>query len=267
MREYSRRRIGIVGGMGPAAGNYFAQMITRLTPAEHDQDHATVIHISNPRIPDRTAYLVGRGADPVPEIAATIRQIDAIGADIICIPCNTAHAPQLFVRYQCATTTPIANMIDEAMHTISTQYPTARSIAVLGTDGTKATHGYEYAASAYGYAVVYPAIPAQKRLMDIIYAIKRRGIQMGDSELLTGVTETCHNADIIVLACTELSMLSSGLRARTSTPVVDSLECLAQAALGTRQTDSMHAPIGSNRHGTMPAQMLTDTDSTSKVAN
>ena len=233
--QYRPQRIGIVGGMGPAASNYLAQKITEMAPATCDQEHPFVVHISNPQIPDRTAYLVAGGDDPVPEIAKTIRQLDSIGVDIICVPCNTAHAPSLFERYRQATPTPIAHMIDEAMTTIRSLYPQARTVAVLGTDGTRFAQGYDAAAHLQGLAAVYPDELTQKGVMKLIYAIKRRGVDASDACTLRDLMTNVSDADVYILACTELSMLSGGIRTLVDAPVVDSLECLARCALGQPQ--------------------------------
>ena len=57
------KTIGIVGGMGPEATCDLYLKIIRNTPAEKDQDHFRVIIDSNPKIPDRTAFIIGQGPD------------------------------------------------------------------------------------------------------------------------------------------------------------------------------------------------------------
>ena len=57
-------KLGIVGGMGPAATVDLYDKITRATPAKIDQDHFKVVIEQNPQIPDRTKYLLHGGIDP-----------------------------------------------------------------------------------------------------------------------------------------------------------------------------------------------------------
>jgi aspartate racemase len=45
----------------------------------------------DPTIPDRTACLPGEGTDPTASILAACKCLEAYGADLIAIPCNTAH--------------------------------------------------------------------------------------------------------------------------------------------------------------------------------
>ncbi len=83
--------IGILGGMGPAATLALYERIIALTPAQCDQDHLRVIIDSNPKIPDRTAAILGNGESPLPAMAESAKTLERAGADFIVIPCNTAH--------------------------------------------------------------------------------------------------------------------------------------------------------------------------------
>ena len=86
------KTIGVLGGMGHLATVDFYAKLVRLTPAHADRDHLRVIIDSNPKIPDRTAGLTGEGPDPTPALVATARGLERAGADLIAIPCNSAHA-------------------------------------------------------------------------------------------------------------------------------------------------------------------------------
>lgn len=230
MGDLRQRRIGIVGGMGPAAGHYFAQRVTELVPATKDQDHPTIIHVSNPRVPDRTAYLIADGADPVPYIMDTIGQLELLKVDVICIPCNSAHAPSLFARYAQDTATPIIHMVNETIVDIVTHHPKASMVGVLGTTGTVMAGSYHAAAAGTDLTVVAPEPSQQERLMQVIYDIKSRGCEPEDVEALDGIARAL-TADVYVVACTELSMLTPHWRDRSTAAIIDSLEVLAQRAL------------------------------------
>ncbi|WP_144444415.1 aspartate/glutamate racemase family protein, partial [Caballeronia arationis] len=83
-------KVGVVGGVGPAATVDFIHKIVRATPARRDQDHIKLMVEQNPQIPDRTENLIGNGPDPTISLYATCKRLEAGGADIIAIPCNTA---------------------------------------------------------------------------------------------------------------------------------------------------------------------------------
>ena len=60
----SKKIIGILGGMGPAATADLFTKIINSTDASCDQEHLHVIIDSNTNIPDRTEALIHGGADP-----------------------------------------------------------------------------------------------------------------------------------------------------------------------------------------------------------
>jgi aspartate racemase len=106
----SRKKIGILGGMGPEATADLFFRIIRATPVENDQDHVKVIIYSNPQIPDRTEAILYSGSNPVPEITATAKILEASEADFLIMPCNTAHYFILDIRK--AVGIPILDMIE-----------------------------------------------------------------------------------------------------------------------------------------------------------
>ena len=57
-------KLGIIGGMGPAATARLLSRIVELTAADRDQDHLDVTVLNRPSVPDRTAFLLGRPDAP-----------------------------------------------------------------------------------------------------------------------------------------------------------------------------------------------------------
>ena len=56
-------KIGILGGMGPEATIAFMSELLRRTQVTRDQDHLRLGTISDPAIPDRTAFFFEDAAD------------------------------------------------------------------------------------------------------------------------------------------------------------------------------------------------------------
>jgi len=90
--------IGIVGGVGPYAGVDLVTKILNLKKAVKDQDHLPLALMSLPGlIHDRTAFLLGEtDVNPAYAISRIIMKLRQVGADVVGIPCNTAHAPSIF---------------------------------------------------------------------------------------------------------------------------------------------------------------------------
>ncbi|KAA1006544.1 aspartate/glutamate racemase family protein [Paraburkholderia panacisoli] len=209
-QQERRFKLGVVGGVGPAATVDFMAKLVRNTPAMRDQDHIKVIVEQNPQIPDRTDALVGDGDDPTLALYAACKTLEEGGADLIAIPCNTAHA---FVeRIQPGLGIPIVNMLTCAADYLRETFPGLREVGVLATSGTLASRVYEQALDARGFAQIAPGAPAQARLMNAVYG--PRGVKAGytsgecGDDLAAAVDDlVAQGVQVIVLACTELPLL------------------------------------------------------------
>ncbi|MCC8391018.1 aspartate/glutamate racemase family protein [Paraburkholderia sp. MMS20-SJTR3] len=203
-------RIGVVGGIGPAATVDFLGKLVRNTPAARDQDHLKVIVEQNPQIPDRTDALLGGGADPTLALYAACKTLEDSGADLIAMPCNTAHA---FVeRIQPALRVPIVNMLDCTADYLRDTLPELREVGVLATSGTLASRVYEHALDARGFVQVAPSAAAQARLMNAIYGPRgaKAGYTSGEccDDLAAALDDLLgQGVQVILLACTELPLL------------------------------------------------------------
>ena len=87
------KTLGVIGGLGPMATAAFLELVTKMTKATRDQEHLHVLIDSEPRTPDRTGFLLGTSdADPYPYLLRGGRNVKSIGAEVLAMPCNTAHA-------------------------------------------------------------------------------------------------------------------------------------------------------------------------------
>lgn len=203
-------KIGVVGGVGPAATADFMQKIVRNTTAARDQDHIKVVVEQNPQIPDRTANLIGDGPDPTVALYATCKKLEAGDADLIAIPCNTAHA---FVeRIQPYLSIPIVNMLHETVLHLRSTHPALRRVGLLATSGTLASRVYHEAAEAAGLEPIAPDDAHQALVMSAIYG--ERGVKAGFTdgacrdELMAALVHLVERgAEAVILGCTELPLL------------------------------------------------------------
>ncbi len=224
------RTIGVLGGLGPWATLDFFEKVLRLTPARRDQEHLRLIIDNNPKIPDRGPAILGTpGAeDPLPALLATARTVEAAGADLIVIPCNTAHF--FYEPIRRAVGVPVLHIMEEVARATAARYPGLRRVGLLGTRATVATGLYQRAFASKGTEVVAPDAPGQAIIDRLIHGIKAS--QVGDlagQGALVGRRLEESGAEAIILGCTELPLVlgpdSLGL------PVLDSNLILAEAAL------------------------------------
>ena len=219
-------KLGIIGGLGPAATARLMTRIVDFTDAARDQDHLDITVLNRPWIPDRTAYLLGRpGArsfiEPMQQAAL---ELEEAGCGVLCTPCNTAHsrlddiaAPLAAARF--------ARMPQETAY-FAARLGCAR-VAVLATDGTRATGVYDRALQAAGLEAVWPDAQTQREVMSIIYDEVKAG-RAGGPEHVEAVCSAliAQGCDGIILGCTELSVVNCPRRL-AGMPVVDALDVLA----------------------------------------
>ncbi|MFM0505332.1 cysteate racemase [Paraburkholderia caffeinilytica] len=249
-----RFKVGVLGGVGPAATVDFMAKLVRNTPAARDQDHIKVMVEQNPQIPDRTDALLGNGDDPTLALYAACKTLEEGGADLIAIPCNTAHA---FVeRIQPSLTIPIINMLTCTADYLRETFPGLRGVGVLATSGTLASGVYEKALAACGFAQIAPAEAAQARLMNAIYGARgaKAGYTSGEccDDVAAAVDDlVAQGVQVIVLGCTELPLLLRGSTlarpGERAVQLVDPTEVLAKRCVAYALGESGAVSLGSAR--------------------
>ena len=225
------KTIGIIGGMGPAATADLMMKIISMTAADSDQDHIPMIIDNNTRIPDRTAAILSGGADPVPEMTASAKRLEAAGADFIIIGCNTAH---YFVpAFEKEISIPVVSMLKETARALREK--SVKCAAVLATDGTVKSGLYAKALAAEGIEDIYPTDEQQRLLMSVIYDYIKKGITdpaklPHDEMLIMAEDLKSRGAEALIMACTELP-LAFDLTGIIDDTCMDPTRVLAAAAI------------------------------------
>lgn len=218
--------VGILGGMGPEATILLMQKVLGATAARDDSDHIPLIVHQNPQVPSRIEALIeGTGADPAPVLVQMACELAAAGAQALAMPCNTAHHYATAIAG--ATALPFLNMLEVTATALANTK--ARRIGMLASPATRLTGVFAPHFARHGLSPVWLADDAP--LLGVI-----RGVKAGEPAT-TLVPRLCAasaeltdaGADHLLVACTELSLLSDALPA--SPPRTDSLDCLAQAII------------------------------------
>ncbi len=222
--RHNKKKLGILGGMGPAATVFFYQLITERTFAERDRDHLNIIITSRADTPDRTDFILGKSKDdPLPSMLADARTLEGAGADVIAVPCNTAQF--FWDRLTAGVGVPILNIVEE-----TAEYAARRGFrraALLATEGTVKSGLYLRALADRGIECTAPGREDQTLVDSIIYDYVKAGVPGGDV-LFRRVAEKmlAANCDCIILGCTELPLV-----APSAPYIIDSLEVLAYRSI------------------------------------
>jgi len=222
------KTVGILGGMGPEATGDLFLKIVRATPAQRDQDHLRIIVDCFPQIPDRTSAILGQAQDPAPVLRAAARRLESWGAELIVIPCNTAHFYHQAVED--AVGVPVLSIMRETALLIRSEHPQVSRVGVLASTGTLNTGLYRQALAQQGLTEVTPAPEDQQLVMDAIYGVKA-GRHEDAGHLLQEAASrlVAAGAEAIVAGCTEVPLaLSAG---EVSVPYIDATLALARAAV------------------------------------
>lgn len=226
-RDERRPLVGILGGMGPAATADFYAKLVRATPAVTDQQHLRVVIWSDPTVPDRAEALLGRGPDPTPWLVRGARVLRDAGADLIAVPCNTAHAFLPGVAELIGV--PIVHMIDEVAGELQRAARPVRKAGLLATSGTLRAGLYRDRFTEAGIELVEPDDERQRAsVMPAIRAIKAGGRDA--VSLLHAARELVRRgAEVIVAGCAEIPLVLDC--AAMAVPVVDPARVLADAVV------------------------------------
>lgn len=199
-----KKAIGIIGGMGPLATADLFEKITRHTRAASDQEHLRVLIDSNTAIPDRTEALLRGGADPVPELVKSAGLLEKMGAQVLVMPCNTAH--NYYDDITASVSIPVLHMVR-----ITADALVGRGVkraGLLATDGTVQTGIYQRSFEGTGVELLMPDEAGQSAIMEMIY----QGVKAGRTDFDAHAAWTAmeellaQGAEALVLGCTEMPL-------------------------------------------------------------
>jgi aspartate racemase len=245
--------IGIVGGVGPYAGLDLARKIFDQTIASRDQDHLSVALLSAPgEIADRTEFLLGKTeTNPAHALADIILKLERMGASVVGIPCNTAHAPPIFdvITRELETAgcnVKLVHMIEAVTGFVRRRHPRIETVGVLSTTGTYESGVYPEIIEREGLKVVQPDESLQEEIHAAIYdpeyGIKARSnpvTEKARDKLLAGVAALLRDgAEAIILGCTEIPLAIKDGEIG-DTPIIDPTLVLARALIKSVAPDKL----------------------------
>jgi aspartate racemase len=217
--------IGIIGGLGPAAGASFYKRLIELTPARDDQEHLNVVLISRSDIPSRVDHLAGRGPSPEFKLIEVARALQSAGATLLVIPSSTTHA--YYPAIARAVAVPVVHLPREVA-----KYTVGRGWLRVGLLVTQATidAGLYQQVLHDRCDIEFGSDAIRKQVQDVIHAVKAG---LSSDQLSATLDQILRNdcwddCDGIVLGCTELCTLEPSSADRI---VVSAFDVLAKAVL------------------------------------
>lgn len=201
-----KKKLGVIGGMGPEATSYFFEELVAHTKAQKDQDHIDTIILNHATLPDRThAILTGNVEELLEAFIQDAKLLEELGVANIAIPCNTSHF--LYDATQKEVSIPIIHMVKETVRYALDQFENVQKIGILATNGTIQSGVYRKECEDLGVEAVVPSRKNQEEVMSLIYDDIKKG-RPGDPLKFQKAYEDLMEAgsDVVILACTELSV-------------------------------------------------------------
>ncbi|MBS0294628.1 MAG: aspartate/glutamate racemase family protein [Proteobacteria bacterium] len=210
----SPRTVGILAGMGPAAGVDFARLFVAACEdwlRGHGRpvcDQAYPAHwMAQLPIADRTRALTDAAApQPLEAMAQGLAQLAGLGARAVAMPCNTAHAWHAALQER----VPQVELLHMPQETAAALRRQGLSrVALLATQGSYRIGLYAQAFADHGIECLLPDAQARDWLMQGIYD----GVKSGDLALAqqrfvaVGEQLRSQHGDIaLAMACTEIPL-------------------------------------------------------------
>jgi aspartate racemase len=219
------KTIGILGGMGPEATILLMQKVVNAVPdARDDADHVPMIVHQNPQVPSRIKALIeGTGDDPAPVLASMAQDLENAGVSALAMPCNTAH--HYAAAVDDASALPFLDMVDLTAEHLARAG--ARKVGMLASPATRLTGVFEAPFAERGLTPI--TLPDDGDILKVIRAVKAGKPPDETGPDLTRIAQALidQGADHLLVACTELSLLTSDLP--DGVPWTDSLDRLVTA--------------------------------------
>lgn len=233
------RVVGILGGMGPAAGADFVRLFVQAC-GEHLHRHGLPVSdqafpehwLAQVPVPDRSTALDlphSGSHQPLEPMLQAMGRLAALGATTVAIACNTAHAwhSQLQARFPQLEVLHVAQEVARSLAACG-----VGRVGLLATQGTYRTGLYDRALREAGLQCCIPDAPGRERLMQGIY----QGVKAGNlalarqcfSEVARALADQ-YGVSTLVLGCTEIPLGLDAPAGLDGMALVDPAALLARA--------------------------------------
>ena len=221
------KRLGILGGMGPAASAEYVKRLVEQTPAGCDQEHIPFVLWNEPRTPDRSTSLRNGDDKPLPYLLQGIQVLKAVGCNRIVIPCNTAH---FWYDELIKLGVPIVHIVDSVAYSLCDANVNSGTIGIMGTQATIELGLYQDRLTDWDCIV-----PSQEEMDNIVQPaidLIKSGDMSKAYDMFMIVIDSliARGARAVVLGCTEIPLAVNQNR-RDGIPLINSIDSLVKAAI------------------------------------
>lgn len=221
------KTVGVLGGMGPKATIYFCDLVIDNTKALKDQDNINMLISNHATIPDRTDYLLGKSdISPLSFLVNDAKMLEQDGCDFLVLTCNTSH--YFYDDIQKEINIPLLNMPKETCDIINSN-PSIKKVGIMATSGTIKSKVYERYLKK---EVFIPDEELNNEVMDLIYNKVKKGISVSKDEFYHVLNHFFnHGCDMVIMGCTELSVIVRDNDLYYDTRIIDAMKVLVDKTI------------------------------------
>lgn len=202
------KRVGIVGGLGPASTiDYYKGLIDRCRQAKGDEVYPEIV-IDSVNMTQMVGAIKAGALDCVAEmLLASIERLKGAGADFAAIASNSPHIA--WDKIKDATPLPLVSIMDAVCdHIEEKRY---KRVLILATEFTMRNGLYSRALSERGTGWLLPDDADISALGKIIYPNLENGIVINEDKMkMMHIAEKYiigYGADSVLLGCTEIPLM------------------------------------------------------------
>jgi aspartate racemase len=227
----SKKKLGILGGMGSHAAVWLFQRIITLSSADKDQDYLEIVLHNNTAIPDRTRSIVYGEASPLEELKRSIQIFNDTEVEVAVLACMTAHFyyKNLAEIFHGKIMNPIDHIIEE--FSSNRDFSGIKTVGVIGSTGLIKSKLIHNRLAEIGIKVVtLNDYEQEEYFMKPLYNPK--GIKTGviDDHIRSMFFKqekilTDSGAELIIGACSEVPLIMDKC---VKVPFIDTFQLLAK---------------------------------------
>lgn len=195
--------------------------------AEKDWDYPRIIIDNNTKLPSKVrAILYNEKKETIIEgMCDSIKKLNVCGADIIFIPCNTAHYFMEDIKKELPDVN-ILDMIASVMEKCEERKLV--KVGILASEGTIVSDIYGKYVKNSDLKISYPPESEFMTIRRFMEDVKHNDITRRTKIGLVNELNNFDNPDCVILACTELSVIWNSLsktqKGKCKYSVIDSLD-------------------------------------------
>lgn len=229
-RDNERKKLGLVGGMGPESTMLYYRDIVYGVQKRVGQGYFPGLTVESVNAYKVLELCKKQDYETLTEyLLDAVQDLGAAGADFAALSANTPHI--VFDRLEKLAPIPLVSIIETTCQEV--QRREMKRVGLLGTIFTMNGAFYRQPFEAHGITVITPTEPEKAIVNEKIVDELEQGIVKPETlaAFLTIVNRMVEKEHIegLILGCTELPLLFHGLK--TPVPVLDTVEIHVEALI------------------------------------